>query len=283
MSFKAFSICGISLIIHWSWLLFFFVVLIFSGYQGLIFLPVFLFVTLHEYGHCFAAKYVGYSVKEIILIPLGGIALIDSSLGNNPKKDLFVIFCGPMVNIFLSLFFGLLLFTLPLEEESWLYSTLVFSVAVNLVLAIFNLLPIYPLDGGRIFHSLLQIFIQNRLLATKIAVRSGQVFAVGMIVLGCVWQQPMLILIFLFSILMAQQELKQAEFFDRLKNIRSKIATALGDPSLENAPFPVVVEALEAARKNDKSAFLLDVDELIPLMKSIDNTAEGRSGCFTTI
>ena len=123
-----------------------------------------LFVFLHELGHAFAAQLVGVKVKSLVMWLMGGL----TNLAYKPEKplhNLFIFAAGPLVNMLLAfvcvfLYGGMVYLSMPLAENAavfiWLqtFQNLFFSLAlVNLILTFFNLLPVYPLDGGNILHA----------------------------------------------------------------------------------------------------------------------------------
>ena len=161
---RIFKISGIEVFVHWSWLL----IAIYEinqrkgDYPALSwniaeYLTLFMLVLLHEFGHAFACRQVGGSADTILLWPLGGIAYV--SPPPKPSAMLWSIAAGPLVNLMLvPVFYGLLLVTSAegaLAEYQHLNIFFQNISFINLVLLIFNLLPIYPLDGGQILRSLI--------------------------------------------------------------------------------------------------------------------------------
>jgi len=164
---KLFKAFGIPVEVHSTW--FFFIAFIsFLGSRAMasnptemtvgfflffaMFAYIFSFVILHEFGHALAAKSFGYEVKKIGLYPFGGIAFVDGSFSSCPKHEFWITFFGPFVNVVLSLITGTLLM---ISGEGILHHILKISFYSNLVMFLFNLLPIYPMDGGRIMRSFL--------------------------------------------------------------------------------------------------------------------------------
>jgi Zn-dependent protease len=152
-------------------------------------------VTLHEFGHAVAAQRFGIPVREIVLLPIGGVAL----LGRNPRnalQELVIAAAGPLVNV---LIVGALIPVLALlgEPITWsgahlgprpgieltVHEALRWLVGVNVSLVLFNLIPAFPLDGGRILRGLLGLGM-DWTQATRWATRVGQVLAVAMGVFG---------------------------------------------------------------------------------------------------
>lgn len=171
-SFKLFEAFGISVFVHWSW---FIVAAIFFQMQAtsgggwfdnpywflLLYVTLFGIVTLHEFGHALACLSVGGKANTIVLWPLGGIAFVQPP--NRPGAVLWSIAAGPLVNLLLVpvTVALLLIFVLPVapEQRTDAHTFLMAVTATNLILLIFNMLPIYPLDGGQIVQSLLWFVI----------------------------------------------------------------------------------------------------------------------------
>jgi len=190
------NLYGTKIYIHWSfWILaiFVFVGNLSRGFGpataalGFVF-SVFACVFLHELGHALAARYFGRPTIDITLLPIGGIARIQGGK-LDPWPDGWIAIAGPMVNfsIALVLWIGLFLGATPaidvrnISELSWAHQLLI----ANLALGLFNLLPLFPLDGGRILRSLLCYFT-SRENAVDISARVGQLGAV-LWILYCLW------------------------------------------------------------------------------------------------
>jgi Zn-dependent protease len=167
-SFRLFRFRGIDVYLHWLW----FAMAAYSitsrreaytsaGWNIAEYLALFLFVLLHEFGHAFACRQTGGEANRIILWPLGGVAFVHAP--NRPGAQLWSIVAGPLVNVVLVIVLGLA--ALFLVQQGWPdqhpegYKFLTTLVWINVGLLIFNLLPIYPLDGGQIVRSLLWFFL----------------------------------------------------------------------------------------------------------------------------
>jgi Zn-dependent protease len=182
---KLFRIFGITVFLHWSWL----VVGIFeiqsrrADYDSLVwniaeYLLLFAIVLMHEFGHALACRSVGGEADRIMLWPLGGIAYVNPP--PRPGALLWSIAAGPLVNVVLLLISFPLLY-LPIEGD---LHHLIHTVAfINAALLIFNMLPIYPLDGGQILQSLLW-FAFGRGRSMGIASVIGFIGAAGMAALA---------------------------------------------------------------------------------------------------
>jgi Zn-dependent protease len=183
--------------------------------QGVAFtLLLFLCVLLHEFGHAFAARAYGIRTPDITLLPIGGVARLER-MPEKPVQELVVAIAGPAVNVVIAL---VLFFVLaakirmsnfsgrgPLEE-----SLTAQLLEINVMLLLFNAIPAFPMDGGRVLRSLLAMKL-DYVLATTIAARIGQVIAIGFAVVGF-FMAPMLIFIAVFVFSAAQQELAYARF-----------------------------------------------------------------------
>jgi Zn-dependent protease len=177
-------------------------------------LLMFCFVIMHEYGHALTARRYGVATKDIIISPIGGVA----RLTHIPKKalhELYIAFAGPAVNlVFLILFGAILLIAgkplLPTSEvinplTHWSdYIGILFSI--NAALVAFNLIPAFPMDGGRILRALLTMGLKNHQKATMIASYVGQVLAVIFVIGGAYFDHYMLMFIGIFVFLTARAE-----------------------------------------------------------------------------
>ncbi len=178
-------------------------------------LLLFVCVVFHEYGHALTARKYGVVTRDIILSPIGGVARLES-MPEKPKQEFFIAIAGPLVNVVIAGILGLILFfttgrVLPDVNEFRFDDPIEFVRYIawmNLALFMFNLIPAFPMDGGRILRSLLAAKL-GKVRATKIAMRIGRVLAIGFIIFGIFNQQLVLALIGLFIFMMAGQEYDQ--------------------------------------------------------------------------
>lgn len=171
---------GIPLHLHWSFLLFVAAFAVWSGPSGLFATlaataGLFGSVALHELGHALAARRYGYATDRITLYPFGGVASIQF-IPQNPTQELVIALAGPMVNAVL--FVGLL----PLYLLTG-WTPLLWLLVINLMLGLFNLVPAFPMDGGRVLRALLATQL-GWLRASHLAIRIGSVFAWGFLLVG---------------------------------------------------------------------------------------------------
>jgi len=181
---------GIPLKIHITfWLLLLFVALssgkhegLQGGIHGVIFVSLlFTCVVLHELGHSLVAQHLGITVRDIILLPIGGISQMER-IPEEPMNELYISAIGPLVSLALALVFFILARLLGLNtaipQVSLLDGNFLVGLFwINLILGIFNLLPAFPMDGGRVLRALLALHMEY-LQATHIAVTIGQACAI---------------------------------------------------------------------------------------------------------
>ncbi|MEP0772934.1 MAG: site-2 protease family protein [Acidobacteriota bacterium] len=205
------------------------------GPQGAVFgvllmLGLFTCVTLHELGHSVMAQRFGVPVREIVLLPLGGVAV----LGKNPDKplhELLIAAAGPAVNVLIA--------ALLIPVTGWvtaaagmdprdlasLFGTpslatfLLWMLKANVALVLFNLLPAFPLDGGRILRALLAMRT-GYARATRLAAGIGQVAAVALGILGVMSGNLLLVLVAVFIFFGAGMESAHAQAKSVLSSLR---------------------------------------------------------------
>ncbi|MDE1856486.1 MAG: site-2 protease family protein [Candidatus Micrarchaeota archaeon] len=177
------KINGISIQIHWTLLLLFLFALALVPSSGLLpfvlIVLLFVCVLLHELAHSITSQMHGIQVKRIVLIPLGGMSMIDLDKVA-PGVEIRIALAGPFTSIILGMLFGLLVPFTP----SALQDVVVFLFEINLLLGIFNLLPAFPLDGGRALRAYLEKG-RTYLRATEITVRASVIIIV-LFVLGTI-------------------------------------------------------------------------------------------------
>jgi stage IV sporulation protein FB len=175
---------------------------------------LFIIVVMHELGHSVAAQHYGVTVKQIVLLPIGGVAQL-ARIPEKPKQELVIALAGPLVNFMLAIILTLVgvwigvtigLETMMLEMDRYsllgLFSYIFIS---NLFLGLFNLLPAFPMDGGRVLRALLAMKIEFP-RATAIAVSIGQILAWFLGLWGFLQGNLFMILIAVFIYMGAGQE-----------------------------------------------------------------------------
>ncbi len=219
------TISGIPLKIHWSFGLLLLWVVYQDSKQGfdpvsvvsaiIIVLSFFVCVILHEFGHAFAARRFGVKTFDIIMTPIGGIARLER-MPEGKGQEFWVAIAGPFVNFMIAgiIWLGFLVFAGEVWPDfsgvSWTLASpprgyFIIIMGANLGLGIFNLIPAFPMDGGRILRSLLSLRM-DRSRATKIASYAGQAIAIAMFGWGLYTSQPIMTLIGVFIFFAARQE-----------------------------------------------------------------------------
>lgn len=168
---------------------------------------LFLCVVAHEFGHIFAARRYGIATPDVILLPIGGLARLER-IPEDPKQELIVALAGPAVNVVIAAaliaFLGMRTFSSFGALEDPQVPLLMRLAQANIILVLFNLVPAFPMDGGRVLRALLAMKV-GRSRATGVAAKIGQGLAVIMMVLGFMGQ-PMLFVLAVFIWIAARQE-----------------------------------------------------------------------------
>ncbi|MCA9138180.1 MAG: site-2 protease family protein [Planctomycetales bacterium] len=253
-SFKLGRIAGIDVKIHWT----FFLLLAWVAGSALfnqasssaalvnvlLVICVFACVLAHEFGHALTARHFGIPTDDITLLPIGGIASL-REIPEKPMEELVVAIAGPLVNVVIAFVLVVALF---FTNRSFVPTALLDSTstigffqsltAINIALVVFNLVPAFPMDGGRMLRAILAMRM-SRVQATDIAASVGQFLAIGFGFLG-LFGNPMLILIAVFVYFGAQAEAAQVRSSSLIANLPVQAAmvnqftTTYGDrPILE--------------------------------------------------
>lgn len=245
-----FKLFGIEVRVHWSFVL----ILAYGAfayssgaadplsgalYGILVILLLFVCVTLHEFGHALVAKYFKVNVPHITLLPIGGVASLER-MPDKPLQEFLIAIAGPLVNFVIALLlFPLLLLVRGFQSGSLAFNNvgefidqiqspgvvnlLVYLVVTNLALGIFNLLPAFPMDGGRILRALLAMVIAY-VDATRIAVFVGRIMAALFALWGILNGNIFLLLIAFFIYVGGGSEQEAVESRAVLRNILAEQA-----------------------------------------------------------
>jgi Zn-dependent protease/CBS domain-containing protein len=177
-------------------------------------------VVLHELGHAIAARAYGIGTRDITLLPIGGVARLER-MPANPLQELVVALAGPAVNVGIVIVLATLVTFASLlgaDPTAMLTGSLLGNLLIaNVTLAIFNMLPAFPMDGGRVLRAVLAMGI-GPVMATTIASRIGQAMAVLFGVVGLSYN-PFLILIAIFIWFAAEHERRQVILQHRVGNL----------------------------------------------------------------
>src|SRR5688572_8943090 len=236
-SFRLFRLFGIDVSMHWTWILvaFYQLQLREDHYQGQFgwavaeYLSLFFIVLMHEFGHALACRQVGGIAEHILLWPFGGIAFVQPP--QRPGALLWSIVAGPLVNVALiPVFWG----TSLLVPRGGNAGEFVYMLQViNVLLLVFNLLPIYPLDGGQILRAGLW-FLVGRARSLMIAAAVGLVGAAGILVLAISVGAWWLLLLAVLGAMQSFIGLQQARFL--LRMMRAPHYSGVACPSCGTPP-----------------------------------------------
>jgi Zn-dependent protease len=276
-SFKIGSIYGIPILIHWTFLL---IIPIFAWIIGsqmpltvsvlsttfgvpidttlllpwanryvlgaFVALGLFGGVLLHEIAHCIVAKSKGVPIHSITLLVFGGVSSMEDS-SPDPRVELPMALVGPLTSLATGLLFIVLVYIVDAVVESGpLSGLLIFAFSylglLNVSLFAFNLLPAFPMDGGRVLRAILAIRMPLP-DATRIAASVGKVFAVVFGLIGVFFLSPLLILIAFFIYIGATQESTAIKYTFLLKDV--KIGDIMTSPVMTVSPYTPVREVID--------------------------------------
>lgn len=247
--------------IHWTfWLILVWIFFVYyninkspqEGFEGVLFiLALFGCVVLHEFGHALTAKKYNIKTRNITLYPIGGVASLES-MPEQPKREFLVALAGPLVNVVIGVVLWIYLeSTGQMPNFSALQNSdpaeidglsLPFSfnlLMANIILVAFNLIPAFPMDGGRMLRALLAMKLE-RAKATRIAANIGQLLAIGFVVFG-IFNNFWLVIIGFFIYIGAGSEANMETIRSGLSGhtvrdvVMTKFSSLLPDENLEKA------------------------------------------------
>lgn len=237
------SLAGTRIRLHWTLLLYLVwlgVAFLIGGGAGaavsgvLLVIAVFACVLAHEFGHILTARRFGIASPDVTLLPIGGIARLQA-IPERPGQELAVALAGPAVNLIIA---ALLILALGPDSINGDLAVVVRPAdilpaltAINLFLALFNLLPAFPMDGGRALRAVLAIFIE-RGRATRIAARVGQGCAVGLGLMGLLSGNVVLTFIAMFVYFAASAEAQEVQLHRLAEQLRTADAMVTELPTL---------------------------------------------------
>ena len=265
-SFKIGSAWGIPIELHFTFILLIAAVFIISiptmqFYTFFIVLFLFVFVVFHELAHSIVARHYGIKVRKIILYPIGGVSEIEE-ITDNPSQEWRMAFAGPLTSVVL----GVALLAVSLATSTQTFTIANFTTitgnfltdlaTLNILLGAFNLIPAFPMDGGRVFRALLAERLKYS-DATRYAVYIGKIFGVAMVIIGF-WFNFLLILVGIFVYIGASEEAEQTIISTALAGVRVK-EVMLSEFGSVN-PQQNLAEALEVMFKNRYHDVLVEKD-----------------------
>jgi Zn-dependent protease len=285
-------IAGIRILIHWTFLLLLGFIVFTEMRKGSdavaiiatigFVLALFICILLHELGHSLTAKRFGIKTRKITLLPIGGLASLER-IPEDPKQELWVSLAGPTVNVVIALLlypfvssFGS--FLEPgigdlASTKGFLYSLF----RVNVTLVLFNVIPAFPMDGGRVLRALLALRL-DRGQATRIAAGLGQLIAIGFIFFG-LFNNPFLVLIGIFVYFGAKTENVVVQHIELLKDYTVRHAMMTNFVTL-SANDTVKDAADKLLSGSDQDLIVVDNDQAIGVMtryQIINSLKENRS------
>jgi Zn-dependent protease len=268
-SLKLGRILGINIQVHFT----FFLILVWGAlnfgrdagpvYGLVVTLALFTLVLLHELGHSLAAMAYGIRVRDITLLPIGGVARLER-MPEKPIQEFVVALAGPAVNVLLAIILApivlwlaggpgrLASIALSMRSQAGVLGLLSFLLTANVSLAIFNMLPAFPMDGGRVFRAFLGLFLDFQ-RATSLAVGVGRVLAVGLGIFGIFTGQFFLALIALFIFTASGQEGAAVSARSLLQDVR--VGQALSRDTISLSPNATVGRAASMVMRGERPDF----------------------------
>lgn len=237
-SVKVARIAGVNVYLHFTFLLLMLLVALAEGGTApsfaeaavgiLFFISLFACVLAHEFGHILMARRFGVGTRDVTLLPIGGVARLEK-MPDRPRDEFWVALAGPAVNVVIAVLLigGLVLFGGGWPNLEWGIEDAGFAeslVIINTAMILFNLLPAFPMDGGRVLRAVLAARM-DFVRATRIAARLGRGMAVLFVIVGVFWlKNPFLFFIALVVWFGAGQEANYAVLKSQLKGITVKQA-----------------------------------------------------------
>jgi Zn-dependent protease/predicted transcriptional regulator len=244
-------------------------------------------VVLHELGHALTARKYGIPTRDITLLPIGGVARLDR-MPDDPRQELWVAIAGPAVNVVIA---AALFVWSQVSASVFSVGEIGFRggsflnnvIGANLVLVVFNLLPAFPMDGGRMLRALLATRMEYT-RATHIAAVTGQSMAFLFVLAGLTrWGNPMLIFIALFVWIGAAQESSMVQMKYSLSGIPVSRAMVTEFHTLR--PDSTLADAIDLTLKGTQRDFpVVDDDRVVGVLRQPDLLARlAREGSSTRV
>ena len=192
-------------------------------FNGIVFIVlIFLCVVLHEFGHALMARRYGIRTRDITLLPIGGLARLER-MPEDPRQELWVALAGPAVNLVIAVALWMVLIAsgalVPVERLTMTGGPFLERLMlVNVFLLAFNLIPAFPMDGGRVLRALLATRLEYT-RATSIAATIGQLVAFAFGFIGLFGGNPVLLFIAFFVWIGAAQEASMVQMKSSLSGI----------------------------------------------------------------
>jgi len=297
------SIAGTAIRIHFTFVLFLAWIFVASwasggaaaAWDGLAFmLLLFACVLAHEFGHIFTARAFGVPTPDVTLLPIGGVARL-ARIPDKPIEEFLVAIAGPLVNVAIAIvLIALAGAKLDVQHLATMESTKVSLIdrlaEVNLFLAVFNMIPAFPMDGGRVLRALLATRM-GHLRATEVAASIGQLVAFGLGFLG-LFGNPLLIFIAVFVYLAASSESQLVAIRAMSRDV--PVAAAMMTEFATLTPDEHIDAAIETLLRTSQSEFpvidadhrlvgILDRDGMIRALKTLGPDARVQQAMTTDV
>jgi Zn-dependent protease/CBS domain-containing protein len=217
-------------------------------------------VVLHELGHSFVAMRFGAHVSSVTLLPIGGVASM-RSIPEKPYQELLVSLAGPSVNVLIALVLMAVRGGYHVLGEQNVFPMSVGElvdalVNANLILAVFNLIPAFPMDGGRVLRSVLALFLPFP-RATAVAATLGQILAVGFVLVGLA-KNPFLVVIGIFIFFGAETEERTVRVKNMLRDVM--VEDVMVTDFVNIAPGDTVARCLENVYHRKQEDFVVEFE-----------------------
>ena len=267
-----------------------------AAWSGLVFMILlFACVLAHEFGHIFMARRFGVATPDVTLLPIGGVARLER-IPENPREELLIALAGPAVNVVIAI--GLIVLTgarLSIGPLATVESTKIAMVDrladVNLFLAAFNMIPAFPMDGGRVLRALLSIKL-GFVRATQVAATIGQWVAFALGFVGLLYANAILIFIAVFVYLAAASEAHLVSVRAMSRGI--PVSAAMMTQFAVLSPHAHIDEAVETLLRTSQGEFpvvdaggrlvgLLGRDGLVRALKQLGPDARVSDAMVTNV
>lgn len=243
-------------------------------------LCIFICVIMHEFGHALTARRYGIKTRKVTLLPIGGMASMER-MPEKPKQELLVAIAGPAVNVVIAIFLTLVgsftfgdLFSLEKIKtlQSITFDNFLYALCfINVVLVVFNAIPAFPMDGGRVLRALLSYKLE-RSKATDIAAKLGQIIGIVFIFLGFAGN-ILLIFIGLFVMAGAYGENTMVKQMEALKGYKIKDAMMTSFSILK--PDDSIEKAVDKLLEGSENHFVVAEDDNIKGVLTKENLVKG--------
>ncbi len=231
---------------------------------------VFVTVVIHELAHSYVAGHFGVKIEKIVLLPIGGVSKMEE-IPRIPRQEFLISIAGPLTNIIIAVIFYFikLLQIFPVSVITFIEDL----ILINFLLAFFNLIPAFPMDGGRILRSLLAERM-NYLRSTELAANLGKFLAILMAMAGIFFPNFFLILIALFIYIGAEHEYHAVLLSSLLEGV--KVADVMTPDPITLDPSLTVKNALDLVFKYKHMGYPVTEDDKLKGIVTFDDLSNAK-------